>query len=91
MKVKKKLKTNSTLRRCNVALSVKKNLSTSSQKNYNSAATIYKVDLGSKCLVAFGPSIPHKSTERFNLGGSHIAESDIVINAQFCEKCLALI
>lgn len=60
----KKRKTNSTLRRWNVALSVKKNLSTSSQKNYNSAATIYKVDLGSKSLVAFGPSIPHKNQQK---------------------------
>lgn len=86
--------------------SVKKNFSTSSEDNgKNLLATIGQVDLGSKSLVAFGPSIPHKNEQnrksgdwifffffyvwQLNRGKSHIVKCEIVINAQFCEKCLA--
>lgn len=47
--------------------SVSKNLSTSSEKNEKPAATIAQVDLGSKSVVAFGPSIPHKNEQNRNL------------------------
>lgn len=47
--------------------SVKPNLSTSSGKKEKPAATIDYVDLGSKSLVAFGPSIPHKNEQKRNL------------------------